>query len=68
MKNIKNIGQLRFLDFPGLKNENNYEYVEKEIQNKIKKYESNNEQIDIALLFISTQGRISNITFKKMIN
>ena len=67
MKNIKNIGQLRFLDFPGLKNENNYEYVEKEIQNKIKKYESNNEQIDIALLFIGAQGRISNITFKKMI-
>ena len=34
MKNIKNIGQLRFLDFPGLKNENNYEYVEKEIKKK----------------------------------
>ena len=67
MKNIKYIGQLRFLDFPGLKRENNYEYVEKEIKNKIKKYESNNEQIDIALYFISTHGRISNITFKKMI-
>ena len=67
VKNKEKVGQLRLLDFPGLKEQNNYKYVEDEINNKIEKYKKKNEQIDIALLFINTQGRIINDTFKKMI-
>lgn len=66
-RNNEKIGQLRFLDFPGLKGQNNYKVVENEIDNKIKKYKKNNEQIDIALFFINTQGRTSNNIFKNMI-
>lgn len=53
-ENDLNIGQIRFLDFPGISENDNYEDVVKpEIKNKIKEYEENMEQIDIALFFIS---------------
>ena len=63
------IGQLRFLDFPGLKKEGNYDYVEKEIKRKIEEYKKNIEQIDIALFYISNgQSRDLNDSFIKLIN
>ena len=53
-ENDLNIGQIRFLDFPGISENDNYENVVKpEIKNKIKEYEEKMEQIDIALFFIS---------------
>ena len=56
----RRIGQLRFLDFPGLKGESNYEIVKKEILKKINEYRKNLEQIDIALFYISN-GNIRDI-------
>jgi len=59
-ENDENIGQLRFLDFPGLNGEKNYTLVENEINSKLKEYKENLEQIDIALFYIrSGQGRIN---------
>ena len=52
--NGENLGQIRFLDFPGINEDKNYEkVVEPEIKNKIVEYKQNMEQIDIALFFIS---------------
>ena len=49
-KNNKNIGQIRFLDFPGI-SENHFEQ-EKCLIRKINEYQKNYEQIDIALFYI----------------
>lgn len=49
----QNIGQIRFLDFPGITEDSNYEdKVEPKIKSKIKEYKNNYEQIDIALFYI----------------
>ena len=57
IQNINNyndhIGQIRFLDFPGLTQNDNYKnVVEKSIKEKIKEYKKNLEQIDVALFFV----------------
>jgi len=49
-KNNENIGQIRFLDFPGI-SENHFEQ-EKCLIQKINEYQKNYEQIDIALFYI----------------
>ena len=67
-ENDENIGQLRFLDFPGLNEEKNYTLVEKEINSKLKAYKKNLEQIDIALFYIRIQGRVINKAIKNLIN
>ena len=65
----ENVGQIRFLDFPGLNENKNYILVEKEINSKLKEYKQNLEQIDIALFFIRNgQGRNSNENYKKLID
>ena len=67
-ENDENIGQLRFLDFPGLNESRNYNLVEKEINSKLDEYKKNLEQIDIALFFIRKEGRSINHSTKKLIN
>ena len=68
-ENDEKVGQLRFLDFPGLNENNNYILVEKEINSKLKEYKENLEQIDIALFFIRNgQGRTINENHKKLID
>ena len=48
------LGQLRFLDFPGITEDDNYtQIVEPEIKSKMKEFKENMEQIDVALFFIS---------------
>ena len=48
------IGQIRFLDFPGISEEKNYENIVKpEINKKLEEYNKNMEQIDVALFFIT---------------
>ena len=48
------IGQIRFLDFPGITEDEHYQrVVEPEIKKKMKEYKDNMEQIDVALFFIS---------------
>ena len=50
----EDLGQIRFLDFPGITEDKNYKnVVEPEILKKFKEYKENMEQIDIALFFIS---------------
>ena len=52
-KNSEHVGQIRFVDFPGISEEENYiKIVEPEIKKKIKEYSKNMEQIDVALFFI----------------
>ena len=65
-----NVGQIRFLDFPGIKEEKNYyDVVEPEIKRKIKEYKNNKEQIDLVLFYISNEnGRILTETGLKLIN
>jgi len=61
-ENEQNIGQIRFLDFPGITEDSNYEnIVEPKIENKIKEYKNNYEQIDIALFYIPN-GVVREIT------
>jgi GTPase Era involved in 16S rRNA processing len=68
-ENDENIGQLRFLDFPGLNENKNFILVENEINSKLKEYKTNLEQIDIALFFIRNgQGRTINENHKKLID
>jgi GTPase Era involved in 16S rRNA processing len=68
-ENDENIGQLRFLDFPGLNENKNYILVENEINSKLTEYKTNLEQIDIALFFIRNgQGRTINENHKKLID
>jgi len=64
-----NVGQIRFLDFPGINNEMNYyEVVEPEIKRKIKEYKKNMEQIDLVLFYIPNGvGRELNDTGLKLI-
>ena len=51
--NSENLGQIRFLDFPGITEQKYYEnVVEPEINKKIEEYKKTREQIDIALFFI----------------
>ena len=65
----ENVGQIRFLDFPGLNENKNYILVEKEINSKLIEYKQNLEQIDIALFFIRNgQGRTINENHKKLID
>ena len=49
--NSQNLGQIRFIDCPGLKKDdlNQYNYI----KNKIEEYQKNFEQIDFALFYIS---------------
>ena len=48
------IGQIRFLDFPGISEDKNYqEIVKPEVEKKLEEYKKNMEQIDVALFFIS---------------
>ena len=48
-----NLGQIRFLDFPGIANEKNYyDIIKPEIEKKIKEYKDNREQIDLILFYI----------------
>ena len=50
----EDIGQIRFLDFPGIFEEKNFKNIVKpELIKKIKEYKENMEQIDVALFFIS---------------
>ena len=50
----EDIGQIRFLDFPGIFEEKNYKNIVKpELIKKLKEYKENMEQIDVALFFIS---------------
>ena len=65
-----NIGQIRFLDFPGItKNDNYKNVVEKSINEKIIEYKKNLEQIDVALFFISNGvGREFTESGKKLVN
>ena len=52
--NNNNIGQIRFLDFPGITQKDNYQNIVKPtIIKKLKEYKKNLEQIDVALFFIS---------------
>ncbi len=68
-ENDENVGQIRFLDFPGLNENKNYILVENEINSKLKEYKQNLEQIDIALFFIRNgQGRTQNEYYKKLID
>ena len=64
-----NIGQIRFLDFPGINNETNYyDIVEPEINKKIKEYKKNREQIDLVLFYIPNGvGRELNNTGLELI-
>ena len=58
----ENIGQIRFLDFPGITENSNYaEIVEPEIKKKLKEYKENMEQIDLALYFVP-DGNIREFT------
>ena len=69
-ENDFNIGQIRFLDFPGISEDLYYEeVVEPEIKKKIKEYKENMEQIDIALFFISNGvGREFTKSGVKLVN
>ena len=50
----EDIGQIRFLDFPGIFEEKNFKNIVKpELIKKLKEYKENMEQIDVALFFIS---------------
>ena len=52
--NADNVGQIRFLDFPGINEEKNYsEVIEPQLIKKIEEYKNNREQIDLALFYIS---------------
>ena len=67
---IDNLGQIRFLDFPGITKEDNYQkIVEPSIINKVKEYKNNLEQIDVALFFIPNGvEREFNESGKKLVN
>ena len=64
-----NVGQIRFLDFPGINNETiYYDIVEPEINKKIKEYKKNREQIDLVLFYIPNGvGRELNNTGLELI-
>ena len=48
-----NVGQIRFLDFPGINNEKNYyDIIKPELEKKIEEYKSNKEQIDLVLFYL----------------
>ena len=58
----ENIGQIRFLDFPGITENSNYnKIVEPEIKRKLKEYKTNMEQIDLAIYFVP-DGSIREFT------
>ena len=69
-ENEQNIGQIRFLDFPGITEDKNYiNVVEPKIKSKIKEYQNNYEQIDIVLFYIPNGvGREFTESGKKLIN
>ena len=64
------IGQIRFLDFPGITENSNYsEIVEPEIKKKLAEYKKNMEQIDLALYFVPDGNiREFNETGIKLVN
>ena len=68
--NSDNLGQIRFLDFPGINKEDHfYDIVEPEIKRKINEYNANREQIDLVLFYIPNGvGRELNDTGLKLIN
>ena len=51
--NREEIGQIRFLDCPGISENENYNIIEPEVKKKLKEYKKNMEQIDVALFFIT---------------
>lgn len=58
----RDIGQIRFLDFPGITENENYENVVKpKIKEKMEEYKKNLEQIDVVLFFI-TNGNNRELT------
>lgn len=63
-------GQIRFLDFPGIAEDNTYyKEVEPEIKKKLKEYKENMERIDVALFFLNTgKGRLFNNAGFKLVN
>jgi GTP-binding protein EngB required for normal cell division len=63
-------GQIRFLDFPGITEDNiYYKEVEPEIKKKLKEYKENMERIDVALFFLNTgKGRLFNNAGFKLVN
>ena len=64
-----NEGQIRFLDFPGIKNDDNYyNIIEPEIKRKINEYQNNKEQIDLVLFYIPYSFRNLNKTCLELIN
>ena len=68
--NADNVGQIRFLDFPGINEEKNYsEVIEPQLIKKIEEYKNNREQIDLALFYISNGNeRVLKDTSLKLIN
>jgi hypothetical protein len=51
-------GEIRFLDFPGISEKDNYEKIVKpEIEKKIREYKKNESKINIVLFFIPGRGR-----------
>ena len=64
------IGQLRFIDFPGITETDNYnKIVEPKIKQKMKEYKENMERIDVALFFITNgNNRELNEAGKKLLD
>ena len=66
----EDIGQIRFLDFPGITEADNYKkIIEPKIIQKMKDFKDNMEQIDVALFFISNgNNRELNEAGKALLN
>lgn len=66
----EDIGQIRFLDFPGITEADNYKkIIEPKIRKKMKEFNDNMEQIDVALFFISNgNNRELNEAGKALLN
>ena len=66
----EDIGQIRFLDFPGITEADNYKkIIEPKIKQKMKEFKDKMEQIDVALFFINNgNNRELNETGKTLLN
>ena len=50
----EDVGQIRFIDFPGISEDKNYQNIVKpQLKKKLEEYKENMEQIDVALFFIN---------------
>ena len=68
-----NVGQIRFLDFPGINNEKNYyDIIKPELEKKIEEYKNDKEQIDLVLFYLPRNNEENeeelNDTSLKLIN